>query len=534
MDYDVIIIGAGLSGLAAGIRLAHFGRRVCIVEKHGRIGGLNSYYSLEGRIVDVGLHAMTNYVPGPVKSSPLTRILRQLRLSYDDFQLCPQQISRISFPVKELQFTNDFHFMVQEIAEKFPNQIDGFLELTDSLHGYDDLPTGGESVSTRQVLKSFLSDPLLIEMLLCPVMFYGNPQENDMDFALFSILFRSIFKEGFARPQQGMQQILQLLVEKYRESGGELKTKCKVQNLHILKDQVAEVQLADGQMAGDQISNDQMSNNQMPDDQRPGGQRMRAKTIISSIGLPETRALCSQWDTPFDTMDTTKGLPTSSAQEPRPGELSFVESILITDVLPAQSLGFENTILFYNDTDHFDYRKPDGLVNFSSGVVCCPNNYQAREPVSGKPVSGKPVSGKPVSGKPVSGESISRKPISGKSLSEGIIRLTHIANFDLWNGLDKDTYRIRKKHHLQESVQKAERFTPGISQHILARDMFTPETIRRFTGRMNGAVYGSAHKVTDGRTPIKNLFICGTDQGWVGIIGALLSGITIANKYVLY
>jgi len=534
MDYDVIIIGAGLSGLAAGIRLAHFGRRVCILEKHGRIGGLNSYYSLEGRIMDVGLHAMTNYVPGPVKSSPLTRILRQLRLSYDDFQLCPQQISRISFPAKELQFTNDFHFMVQEIAEKFPNQIDGFLELTDSLHGYDDLPTGGESVSTRQILKSFLSDPLLIEMLLCPVMFYGNSQENDMDFALFSILFRSIFKEGFARPQQGMQQILQLLVEKYRESGGELKTKCEVQKLHILKDQVAEVQLADGQMAGDQMSNDQMpddlipggqmpdgqmADDQMSDDLMPGCQKMRAKTIISSIGLPETRALCSHWDTPLDTMDAAKRLPTSSAQEPRPGELSFVESILITDVLPAQSLGFENTILFYNDTDHFDYRKPDGPVNFSSGVVCCPNNYQAREAVSGKAVSG---------------ESISREPISGKPVSEGIIRLTHIANFDLWNGLDKDTYRIRKKHHLQESVQKAERFTPGLSQHILARDMFTPETIRRFTGRMNGAVYGSAHKITDGRTPIKNLFICGTDQGWVGIIGALLSGITIANKYVLY
>ena len=33
-NYDVIIIGAGLSGLAAGIRLAHFDKKVCIVEKH--------------------------------------------------------------------------------------------------------------------------------------------------------------------------------------------------------------------------------------------------------------------------------------------------------------------------------------------------------------------------------------------------------------------------------------------------------------------------------------------------------------------
>ncbi|MGC4072912.1 MAG: FAD-dependent oxidoreductase [Nibricoccus sp.] len=37
--YDVVIIGAGMSGLAAGIRLAHFGKRVCIFERHNAVGG---------------------------------------------------------------------------------------------------------------------------------------------------------------------------------------------------------------------------------------------------------------------------------------------------------------------------------------------------------------------------------------------------------------------------------------------------------------------------------------------------------------
>ena len=44
MSYDTIIIGAGLSGLAAGIRLAMFDKQVCIVEKHTELGGLNSFY----------------------------------------------------------------------------------------------------------------------------------------------------------------------------------------------------------------------------------------------------------------------------------------------------------------------------------------------------------------------------------------------------------------------------------------------------------------------------------------------------------
>ena len=47
--YDVAIIGAGMAGLAAGIRLAHFGKRVCIFERHNVVGGLNSFYSIAGR-----------------------------------------------------------------------------------------------------------------------------------------------------------------------------------------------------------------------------------------------------------------------------------------------------------------------------------------------------------------------------------------------------------------------------------------------------------------------------------------------------
>jgi len=46
-------------------------------------------------------------------------------------------------------------------------------------------------------------------------------------------------------------------------------------------------------------------------------------------------------------------------------------------------------------------------------------------------------------------------------------------------------------------------------------------------------VYGSPTKIKSGRTPVKNLFICGTDQGFLGIIGATLSGISMANLHIL-
>ena len=88
--YDTIIIGAGMSGLAAGIRLAYYDQKVCILERHTTIGGLNSFYRLNGRDYDVGLHAVTNFTPKGTKKGPLARLLRQLRFKWDDFSLSEQ------------------------------------------------------------------------------------------------------------------------------------------------------------------------------------------------------------------------------------------------------------------------------------------------------------------------------------------------------------------------------------------------------------------------------------------------------------
>ena len=80
--YDAIVIGAGLSGLAAGIRLAMFGKKVCILEKHSIPGGLNSFYQRKGIQFDVGLHALTNFAKRGERGLPLTKILKQLRISF--------------------------------------------------------------------------------------------------------------------------------------------------------------------------------------------------------------------------------------------------------------------------------------------------------------------------------------------------------------------------------------------------------------------------------------------------------------------
>jgi phytoene dehydrogenase-like protein len=74
---------------------------------------------------------------------------------------------------------------------------------------------------------------------------------------------------------------------------------------------------------------------------------------------------------------------------------------------------------------------------------------------------------------------------------------------------------------------------PDLRGRTVFRDVFTPRTITRFTGHANGAIYGSPTKFRNGLTEVENLLLCGTDQGLLGIVGAMLSGIEVANHHVL-
>jgi phytoene dehydrogenase-like protein len=114
-----------------------------------------------------------------------------------------------------------------------------------------------------------------------------------------------------------------------------------------------------------------------------------------------------------------------------------------------------------------------------------------------------------------------------------VIRITALANHDYWRSLDEPSYKLEKLRWYERITDSAVRFIADYRGRVIDTDMFTPTTIVRFTGHDNGAVYGAPEKQLDGRTHVDNLFVCGTDQGFVGIIGAITSGIGMANMHCL-
>ncbi|MBL8816466.1 MAG: NAD(P)/FAD-dependent oxidoreductase [Planctomyces sp.] len=457
MRYDTVIIGAGMSGLSAGVRLAYYEKKVCILERHTTIGGLNSFYRLRNRNYDVGLHAITNYAKPGTKNGPLSKLLRQLRMTWDDFDLCPQLKSSIVFPGVRMQFTNDFSYFQDQVIHSFPAQADGFLRLLKRIDEHDPLNLDRVAVSAREVVSEYIRDPLLVDMLFCPLMFYGSATPRDMDFSQFVIMFKSIFYEGFGRPFEGIRQILKRLVKHFKSLGGQLRLRAGVQQIR---------------------QKDGMATSVVLDD----GSEIEADHVLSSAGAAETMRLID---------------PTASIVRPVAGDISFVESISVLDCEPS-ALGHQDTIVFYNNAPEFRYERPVDPIDLRSGIICSPNNFDYAQP-----------------------------------LEDGRIRITALAEPDYWMNLPAEDYVAEKARWNERIIESAISHLPDFRSHVIDTDVFTPRTIRRFTGHDNGCVYGAPEKFVNGQTSLKNLYLCGTDQGFLGIVGAMLSGITIANRYLL-
>ena len=86
-----------------------------------------------------------------------------------------------------MRFDNDIELLKSEIAREFPGESDNFQRLLDKIVEYDDLDQEAFEISGRKILGETLNSPLLIDMLLCPLMWYGNAREHDMALSLIHI-----------------------------------------------------------------------------------------------------------------------------------------------------------------------------------------------------------------------------------------------------------------------------------------------------------------------------------------------------------
>jgi phytoene dehydrogenase-like protein len=65
--YDIVVVGAGVSGLLSALSLSKEGKSVLVLEKEGYVGGVCRSYKVQGYTVDTGPHIITRLDSGPLK-----------------------------------------------------------------------------------------------------------------------------------------------------------------------------------------------------------------------------------------------------------------------------------------------------------------------------------------------------------------------------------------------------------------------------------------------------------------------------------
>ncbi len=468
--YDVAIIGAGPSGLAAALRLSISGLSCIVLESHAVVGGLNSFYKRKVRALgktlcfDVGLHALTN-IPRPGRRSALTKVLRQLRIPIATLSLKEQSYSEIVVGNNQLKFSNRDETLDKEIQKKFPEQYLLWMHLKKELSSYSLGAIPKHSESAREYLVEKLKSPELAELLITPLLLYGSSWEDDMSFDQFVVMAHSLYLEGMGRPANGIEPFWKTLLGELKSHGAQVKLRTAVE--HVQRTGDGRYQIVCSR-----------------------GKPIVAKKILSSAGMLRTEDLLRS---------RIDGLPKESSEEvpvrPSGGKITLCESLFLFPKEQLKNISFPQ-IRFWAAHQKLSYRCPEDFVNLDNAVFCFPD--------------------------------------SDNDDSHFLVRCSFLANGTKWieskNGVND---RALSYEETKQMVQKKtlnvlrDQFPELKMIHPLWDDLFTPATIQKYTGHTDGAIYGGPLKK---RELVPNVFLIGADEGGVGLVGAMMSGVAVANE----
>jgi len=256
---NIVIIGAGIGGLSAGILLSAMNFNVTVVEKNPVPGGLMNSYRRGGMDCPVGVH----YVGALGPDEPLGRMFHVLGLRAEDlFYRMGQEgvIDRYMFddftfdlPVgideyeKKLRsaFPSDDKALdvilktIRDIAAKMMDPL-FLLNQSDPFSNMENFRPMGELLTELHVssrLRSVLAVPcqlIGVELPDCPIIFHAM--------VVAGYLFSSWrLKEGGAR-------MTEAFVSRYHQLRGTLLLNTAVTKIHVENKKVTGVDLSDGKM----------------------------------------------------------------------------------------------------------------------------------------------------------------------------------------------------------------------------------------------------------------------------------------------
>lgn len=256
-NYDITIIGSGLSGLICGYILSKEGYKVALLEKNKQVGGCLQTFARDKCIFDVGVH----YIGGLAKGQSLHQyftylgIMNQLKLE----QLDEQAFDIIRFGNSpDYALAQGWERFVAQLGAQFPKEQQGLKayqkavkEWCDKFPLYNldieqpypkDLSHLG--INAKDKIASLIQDPTLQAVLGGNNLLYAGKGQIT-PFHLHALVLNS-YVESSWRCVDGGSQIARALVKNIRAQGGELFKQKEVDHFTFAAGKIKEVVLTNG------------------------------------------------------------------------------------------------------------------------------------------------------------------------------------------------------------------------------------------------------------------------------------------------
>lgn len=470
--YDVVVIGAGLGGLAAAARLARAGRSVRLLERHVQPGGYATTFFRDPFEFEVSLHELCSIGP-PERRGSLYHTLAELGVAERvEFLQLPYLYRTIA---PGLDFTMPFgrEPALQALLDAFPAERRGLTRLwahlyaiVDEIRGF----TARQGASAAGHVGTILRYPRLAHAAAAPLAtlldrelrdplaklavaqlwtFFGLPPSR-LSLVLFAGGLTTYLEDGAAYPVGKSQALSNAFVAALEEAGGEVS----------LGNGAARILCSAGSVVG--VVTDQ-------------GEHLATRFVVSNAN-PITTAL-----------DLLGG-----EQVPRPfvRRLNAARPSLSTVCVylglsrSTDELGLGDHEVFLNGGSDLDrqYASAFELVAPDPVVI---TSYNLIDPGFSPP-------------------------------GTSVVTLTAFADGERWAAMPPARYPACKREIAEALVSRAAELYPALRDSIQVCVTSTPITNMRYTGNVGGAIYGFANTPAENpafrlepRGPVEGLWFAG-------------------------
>jgi len=500
-SYDAIIIGSGMGALAFAALMAKLRHwRVLVLERHFKIGGFTHTFSRPGGWPwDVGVH----YVGEMGQGMNGRRLFDFITDGRVDWSPLPDVYDVFVYPGLTLKVPKGRANFERALVEAFPAEKQAIGEyfrdikratnwfgrhimamvtpqplswIAQTINRYSEKSA---LQTTQHYLESHIRDPRLRAVLASQWADYGLPPGRSAFVAHATIV--NHYLDGAWYPAGGAGEIPKAVSSVIRGAGGEL----------LAGHEVTKIIVEGGRAVGVEV--------QLKKGKEQPRVEFRAPVVVSDAGA---------WNT-FTRLLPGEALPFRAELESLPEGLEAVELFLGLKRDPRE-LGFqgENYWIF---------------SSFDHDQMCAGRNetLQGRAPMAY-----------------LSFPSL-KDPRAQSHTAEIVAPFSYGAldafRKEPWLRRGTD-YESAKGFITKALLDLVEKKHPGFRELVAYAELATPLSFEFFTGAPSGTIYG--YPATPDRfrktwlaprTPIRNLYLTGTDAAVLGVMGALMGGVATAS-----